>query len=697
MSPRKNAITRRLSTRLIIAFIAAIVATTTLAGVPAYWLIRAELERQVWARVSDGERITLTLIEAEKTRLFNLASHASERPTLQELIRDGEASALAAYLRSFRAGIDVDFLAVSDTADLSLIDSAADWPSVELPVAPESTFYALPDSEPRLALLVSRPVAGDLPSEVYVTAGILLDDDFTRRLAVETGLAQSVLVGGERVASSLAYAPAAVTDDVVARVSTSGQTERVTLAFPDARYYAALLPVFDLHGAMVAEIETALSIADMEATDRRALLTLIVSTTAIAAAGSGLAWLYARRLTAPITRLTGAALNISRGDLTTPVPVPEEPYEVATLAAAFEESRVSTGRFMEDLSRAKEWSETVIQSVTEGIVTIDEKGQITSFSHGAERITSWTRDEVLGVSANQVFPLVGDAGTFLEYLPLSGRTRPINVLTRQGSEMTLAVTAAQLKASDGDSGQRALVLRDITEEETARRLRSYFLANVSHEFRTPLSALNASVEWLLEEIDNLSRSEIAELLNHIHFSVMNLRTLIDNLLESASIEAGHFRIRRRPTDLNDMVAEAGLVMKPLLERRRQSLSVDAPEQLPLVQVDPTRLTQVLVNLLSNASKYSPMEAVIELSVKSMDGNSLHVAVSDRGPGIPPAERSQLFRRFVRLGAEDRTQYGIGLGLSVVKAIVEGHGGEVGVGDHPGGGSIFWFSIPLEEA
>jgi K+-sensing histidine kinase KdpD len=228
-------------------------------------------------------------------------------------------------------------------------------------------------------------------------------------------------------------------------------------------------------------------------------------------------------------------------------------------------------------------------------------------------------------------------------------------------------------------------------------LRSYFLANISHEFRTPLTALNASVELLLEDIEELSLAEIAELLNSIHLSVTGLQTLIDNLLESTSIEAGRFRIRCQPTDLGDVVTDALQVMKPLLERRKQNLSLAIPARMPLVSVDPTRLTQVLVNLLSNASKFSPMESIIELRLKIANERTLRISISDQGPGIPLPDRSKLYHRFTRLGETERAQYGIGLGLSVVKAIIEAHHGEVGMEERPGGGSVFWFTIPLEEA
>jgi two-component system sensor histidine kinase KdpD len=112
-------------------------------------------------------------------------------------------------------------------------------------------------------------------------------------------------------------------------------------------------------------------------------------------------------------------------------------------------------------------------------------------------------------------------------------------------------------------------------------------------------------------------------------------------------------------------------------------------------MDPMRVTQVIVNLLSNASKYSPVRSPIELSAELSDGQTVRVSVADRGEGIDPSDRENLFRRFVRLEPADPGQYGVGLGLSVVKAIVEEHGGQVGVEARPSGGSVFWFTLPLQ--
>jgi len=684
---------RDLSSRLILAFVVVIIITTLAAGIPAYLFIQNELDLQVWARVEDGSRVTQTLMQAEEARLTNLAALTAERPTLRAILQEDDPAALAAYLDTFRSSVELDFLIIRDPDGGILVESQLLSPWPDPPFPKNVAYYSSTGKQPSIALLASQPLfkEGSIDILGYVTLGYLLDDDFVTQLAAITGFEQSILLGSARIATSLGD----VTDDSVDTKPSPSHTidgiEFLSTTIQDRPYYSSLVPILDSESKAIAHLEVALPIDNLITAERRALLTMVMSTVLVIIIGSILGGLISRRLTHPLSQLTEAA---SHRDLDMPFPMPQEPAEIATLAIALEDSRVNIKRVMENLEQAKAWSETLIQSIIEGIITFDDQGRITSFNQGAEHIIGWSQDDVLQKSLDEIFQLPEGEGKFSEQIPSSGDRRQIPIITHSGKQTTLAVTGAHLVPPKGETPQSALVLRDITEEEAARNLRSYFLANISHEFRTPLSAINASVELLLEEIEELSTAEIGELLNSIHMSMSGLQTLIDNLLESLSIEAGRFQIRRRPTDINNVILEAIGTMKPLLDRRQQKLSIHNPLQISKVNIDPTRLTQVVTNLLSNASKYSPVGKNIDLVVEKGKENLLKISVADRGRGISPLERSDLFRRFVRLDSQDGTQYGIGLGLSVVKAIVEEHGGEVGVEDRPSGGSIFWFTLPL---
>lgn len=229
--------------------------------------------------------------------------------------------------------------------------------------------------------------------------------------------------------------------------------------------------------------------------------------------------------------------------------------------------------------------------------------------------------------------------------------------------------------------------------ESLHKLKSRFIANITHEFRTPLAAISASVEYLLEELDCLTMPEIKELLASVNLSLSNLQTLIDNLLESASIEAGHFRVFVQPIEIMDTVDEAVRMVAPIFQRREQDLIIESLEELPMIKGDHARLVQVLVNLLSNASKFGPIGGVVWIKLEALDGEFLRIRIVDQGTGISLGNREDLFRRFINSDDRDGFQNGIGLGLSIVRVIIEEHGGRVGVDAEVEGGTLFWFTVP----
>ena len=329
-------------------------------------------------------------------------------------------------------------------------------------------------------------------------------------------------------------------------------------------------------------------------------------------------------------------------------------------------------------------------------MALDDRGSITFFSPGAERITCWSQSEALNRPCDELFRLAETSDFFSQHIPLPGQQSKILLEVEDGRQIALGITCAQLSPPDTDETGLVLVLRDISEAELIHRLLGGFLANITHEFRTPLSALAASTELLLDQAPDLSSAELQELLTSQYMGIISLQTLIDNLLESASLEAGHFRVYPRSSDLGEIIAEATHMTLPFQEKYGQSLVVELPATIPLVRVDSHRIVQVLVNLLFNAIKYSPDETKISLGAVVNQG-WVRVTVADRGPGVPPGRQDELFYQFVHYDADDaKSRHGVGLGLSVVKAIIEAHNGQVGVENRPGGGAVFWFTLPVIE-
>jgi signal transduction histidine kinase len=256
--------------------------------------------------------------------------------------------------------------------------------------------------------------------------------------------------------------------------------------------------------------------------------------------------------------------------------------------------------------------------------------------------------------------------------------------------------ALETSAPAGTGDTVARLLRNDAVSQENNHLYSFFLTNITTEFRTPLAALSASLQYLLGDLENLSANDIRELLASVHLSVTGLQTLIDNLIESTNIEAGHFAIRTGTIDIGDVIAEAADFTSPLFKRRGQQLIVDGPDWLPLICGDPPRLGQVMVNLLSGASKLGQMNQPIYVGLHVCEQRWLWVCVSDQRVEPPPKMTAEPHTYPPQRTAQGDRPYSVELGFSVARSIIEKHGGAFGLEERPAGGSLYWFTVRTVE-
>jgi signal transduction histidine kinase len=220
-------------------------------------------------------------------------------------------------------------------------------------------------------------------------------------------------------------------------------------------------------------------------------------------------------------------------------------------------------------------------------------------------------------------------------------------------------------------------------------------ANVSHEFRSPLAAQLASIELLREGLKTSPPEKLDELVLSLERGTLRLTRLIDNLLESVRIESGQLDVRRQSIELADVVEDARALVEALLLQRRQPLELDVPEGLEL-QGDATRLTQVFVNLIANASKFAPEGTAVRVGAR-VDGPQISAWVEDAGPGVPEGDATSIFERFKRGGTQEPEPGGLGLGLWISRSIVERHGGSITAGRTDEGHTRFTITLPIEPA
>jgi two-component system phosphate regulon sensor histidine kinase PhoR len=238
-----------------------------------------------------------------------------------------------------------------------------------------------------------------------------------------------------------------------------------------------------------------------------------------------------------------------------------------------------------------------------------------------------------------------------------------------------------------------LVFHDLTRLKQLESARQEFVANVSHELRTPLSLIKGYVETLLDGARN--NPEVAtRFLQTIDRNAERLRLLIEDLLAISELEAGRVRLNLQTLALR-------LVVTKVLEdfqRRSAGQSMTLVNQAPdlAVHADPSRLEQVLGNIVDNAIKYGRTGGTVTVAGRALDGGQVEVSIQDDGPGIPPESLERVFERFYRVDkARSREQGGTGLGLAIVKHLIQCHGGRVWATSEPGHGATFYFTLPQD--
>jgi two-component system phosphate regulon sensor histidine kinase PhoR len=253
-----------------------------------------------------------------------------------------------------------------------------------------------------------------------------------------------------------------------------------------------------------------------------------------------------------------------------------------------------------------------------------------------------------------------------------------------------SVTAAPVRAAGANGA--VLVLHDITELRRLERVRRDFVANVSHEFKTPLTAIQGFAETLLSGAldDKANRNRFVEI---IRDHARRLARLTDDLLKLSRIEAGRLELEIRPIRVETLVNGCVETARLNAKARGLEIHVDLQENAPAVRGDGAQLGEVLQNLLDNAVQYTPSGGQIELKARA-NGPDVIFTVSDTGIGIPESDLERIFERFYRVdAARSREAGGTGLGLAIARHIVEAHGGRIWVESAIGQGSRFHFSVP----
>jgi len=226
------------------------------------------------------------------------------------------------------------------------------------------------------------------------------------------------------------------------------------------------------------------------------------------------------------------------------------------------------------------------------------------------------------------------------------------------------------------------------EEEWLR-----FIDTLSHELKTPLTSIIAAAGLLAEELEATGDESYQKLIQTIIHNANTLGTRTAELMDIVKTGSGKLQLQLEPVDMKSLLQGIGWQISPLLQGKEQNLNMDLPHSLPIIHGDGQRLEQVVLNLMTNAAKFTPKRGNITLRARKRDIGLL-IEVQDTGIGIPKDEQARLFKPYSRLSADRQRHPGLGLGLALAKQVVELHGGKIWVESEPGKGSTFSFSLPV---
>jgi signal transduction histidine kinase len=276
-----------------------------------------------------------------------------------------------------------------------------------------------------------------------------------------------------------------------------------------------------------------------------------------------------------------------------------------------------------------------------------------------------------------------------------GMTQPLRDMARAARRMETGDYSVRVDTASRDEvGQLAAAFNNMSAElESVERLRRDLVANVSHELKTPISALRAHLENLLDGVERPDPETLQVMLNQSE----RLGRLIDQLLDLSRIESGELRLNRTAVALHALVREVLSEIEVARADRGVRVRDTVPDDLPAVHVDPERVHQVLFNLLDNAVRFTPAGGEVTVAAHRVNG-SCEIAVIDTGPGIAAEHLPRLFERFYRADASrSRGDGGTGIGLAIARSVVEAHGGRIRAESRVGRGSVFTFDLPVAGA
>lgn len=447
---------------------------------------------------------------------------------------------------------------------------------------------------------------------------------------------------------------------------------------------------------------TASGLTSMKADVKKLSFTNVAVSAVVAVAAIIIGFVMSVVITRSIGRVKEGADRIGSGDFSRPITV-ESHDEVGRLAASFNQMADRLRESYNRLALERQRDETLLESMSDGLIAVDDAGKIVLVNSQAaalfelgDRASLQGKpvDEVLHLNQRDDKPLDPEETPTKRAVKTAQPVVDVYTFHPSTDKKTLVNINMSPVVLDEVVVAYIMVVRDVTQEQEVDRMKTEFISLASHQLRTPLSAIRWFSEMLLSGDAGDLKVEQKEFAKNIYDSAERMIDLVNSLLNISRIESGRIVVEPKPTDLSELVHGIVTDLKAKTEEREQTLVVSVHKDLPKVNLDPHLIGQVYLNFLTNAIKYTPKGGEISVFV-SRKGDELLSQITDNGYGIPKEQHERVFQKFFR--AENIVKVetdGTGLGLYLVKAIIESSGGRVWFESEEGKGTTFWFALPI---
>ena len=362
----------------------------------------------------------------------------------------------------------------------------------------------------------------------------------------------------------------------------------------------------------------------------------------------------------------------------------------------------------DEVTRGKAYIENLVENAADLIITTDLDDRILTWNRGAEVLFGYNKDEVIGKHLSILLPQerVHELAEMRAKVEISGALRDIEVRSKRkdGVMIYLSLSVSPIRDVEGRIIGFLRVAKDITEKKRYERrlkeldkMKSDFVSNVSHELRTPLTAIKGSVDNMLDGLTGSLNEKQVRYLARIKSNTDRLSRLINDLLDLSRIESGRVEVRPTIVPLAALAEEVAEHLKAVAAEKMIQIEVPSPDRSLTVWADRDKVTQILMNLIGNAVKFTPQEGKVTVAMEKNGIEDVRISVADTGPGILPEETNKIFVKFYQVAnIEKQRPKGSGMGLAISKALVEMHGGKIWVESELGRGSTFYFTLPAQQ-